>query len=402
MKPRIYPSSTSADGARLVAVAEYDSLGNPGGIYTSGDSGVTSDAELHEPALRIDNHSITARPILPAETTIGSMNAMSPNTCPQPRKTSCIVVDALYHCDYPIHMHRVSPQRPAPVSRVFGPASLASGVGFTLIELLVVIAVIAILAAMLLPALAKAKAEGLSASCRNNLKQLQAGYLMYVDDNHDLQPPNKALPGPPRSDPPGDTRGIAGSWVLGEAKTDTDTSNIEAGVLFRYVGSAKVYHCPGDRSTLWKNAELSRVRSYSLDSWLHSVDSIYYGHSTFFTNGPWGSFNLAGHHLPPPSGVFAFIDEHEESIDAGIFVIHQPAWVDSLGNDPNDPDSEYWYSLPADRHRQGCNLSFLDGHVEHWRWQAPKVYKGFHVKATPGPDTADLHRLEEAIPYDPR
>ena len=55
--------------------------------------------------------------------------------------------------------------------------------GFTLIELLVVIAIIAILAAMLLPVLAKAKQKTVGISCMNNLKQLTLGFLMYPGDH---------------------------------------------------------------------------------------------------------------------------------------------------------------------------------------------------------------------------
>jgi prepilin-type N-terminal cleavage/methylation domain-containing protein len=63
--------------------------------------------------------------------------------------------------------------------------------GFTLLELLLVVAVIAILAALLLPALGRAKAKAQRPTCVNNLRQISLGVRMYADDSSDAFPPPK-------------------------------------------------------------------------------------------------------------------------------------------------------------------------------------------------------------------
>jgi prepilin-type N-terminal cleavage/methylation domain-containing protein/prepilin-type processing-associated H-X9-DG protein len=263
-------------------------------------------------------------------------------------------------------------------------------IGFTLVELLVVIAIIAILAAMLLPGLSKAKAAAQSTSCLSNLKELQIGYLVYAGENNDNQPPETA-----RAAILGDVKDLPGSWVVGSAKTDTNSINIQAGLLYPYVGSPSVYHCPADKSTVAGAPGLLRTRSYSKSGWVRSPIDSYQANGTDAESKfyPWGSFKISQHQNPSPSAVWVFIDEHEQSITAGWFMISQPSWVESGGNDS-------WLSLPADRHKQGCSLSFLDGHVEHWSWKAPKRYEGWGAPAATGGDLADLQRLEEGVPHD--
>src|SRR3989442_12458467 len=107
-----------------------------------------------------------------------------------------------------------------------------SQIGFTLIEFLVVIAIIAILAGLLLPALSRAKARAQSVVCINNLKQLQYAWLMYVHDNNDVMPLNIA--GSFGGGGGGWGTAAIGSWVVGNPKFDTTTSNIQSGVLFTY------------------------------------------------------------------------------------------------------------------------------------------------------------------------
>ena len=127
--------------------------------------------------------------------------------------------------------------------------------GFTLIELLVVIAIIAILAAMLLPALARAKAKAKAIYCMNNLKQLDLAWMMYAGDNDDRYPWNLRLP--PVQIPAGGS--LTGAWVNDNQSSptkETDPSYLVTDptyappLLGRYVAnSPQIFKCPADFRT---------------------------------------------------------------------------------------------------------------------------------------------------------
>jgi prepilin-type processing-associated H-X9-DG protein len=247
----------------------------------------------------------------------------------------------------------------------------------------VVVSVIAILSALLLPALSAAKQKSQTSVCLNNLKQLQIAWQSYADEHDD-----QLVPDTSRSTSGLIQQSVAPAWVLGNAKHDRSTSNLEAGLLFPHVNKVtKVYHCPADSAPIARlSPRRPRVRSYSRNSWL-GIDIQGKGwNATTASPGLSGvTTRLSALRTPGPAQTFVFLDEHEASIDDGSCAIPELGiWQ--------------WMELPADRHDGGCNLSFADGHVEPWRWKAPKVFRDYSQPPSSEADRQDLVRLQRCLP----
>jgi prepilin-type N-terminal cleavage/methylation domain-containing protein/prepilin-type processing-associated H-X9-DG protein len=267
--------------------------------------------------------------------------------------------------------------------------------GFTLIELLVVIAIIAILMAVLVPALKIAREQARGVSCLSNQRSLAQAYIMYADENEGSMCAGWVLHGTtngikPWALPPLD---YSGGRIVGMATGDVTLAQryngLREGALYPYLKEVDVYHCPGDSrmnlGTSLGNGLAYRIyRSYSLPDYLRATEPT------------------------DPKKLFTF----KEQATKMLFV--EEIYDGSAGNYNHGG----WSYIPYNNtlwdplgifHSDACTFSFMDGHAERQKWADKRtiVYclsrseaaaRGFGKGQKFNPPNADLVWLDERYP----
>jgi prepilin-type processing-associated H-X9-DG protein len=217
--------------------------------------------------------------------------------------------------------------------RAFTPKVLKPG-AFTLVELLVVIGMIALLIALLLPALGKARRAGVRTQCLSNIRQLQIAQIAYAAANRNLL----VVAGDGTEQ---------GSWI---------------GLLQPYAGAKLVRRCPGDASIYFDTPLAGQLRttSYAINNYVSP------------THGPPGlpPFKKISQ-VPHSSNVIQFVELAEAGSYAIADHVHVQDFYYVLSPQPNLTIGLISKQMPLGRHGGGkgkwqsmLNYSFLDGHAE--------------------------------------
>ncbi len=231
--------------------------------------------------------------------------------------------------------------------------------GFTLVELLVVVALIAILASLLLPALAKAKQQAHRIKCLNNQRQLAVTWIRYSSDNNEVLVPNGA------QQPGGGQRETL--WVLGDYHNFLPAFTNELYLLdpkyaafARYLTTKRVYKCPSDSTTYVVNRgkPIPQVWSYSMNSDLAPNAGVARHLS------PRYQVLRKSSDIRSAVNTFAFMDVIPQNLCTPAFIVLLPGSA-----------SDRFFHFPATHHNRGGVESFADGHSEAHRWRDPRTFR---------------------------
>ena len=255
---------------------------------------------------------------------------------------------------------------------------------FTLIELLVVIAIIALLLAILMPALGIVKKKAQAVVCASNVGQISKAWFMYAEDNKGM------VVGSSTPVVPGDD----GPWVCapqteaGVSKTmgsevEEKFEGYKRGALWSYYKSPKLLHCPGDKRSLKPPVDpfnegltgKGGYRSYSI------VDGL--------NGGNYGAISIKRQsQIKRPSEKIVFLEE----ADGRGFNVN--SWVMSLTTDKWTDPFSIW-------HKDSSSLGFADGHAVNHKWLDEDTIdmaekQTFHYS---DPGSEDIKYVQEHYPH---
>jgi Tfp pilus assembly major pilin PilA len=233
--------------------------------------------------------------------------------------------------------------------------------GFVFIELLVVIAIIALLAAMLLPTLSRARQQAAAIQCLNNLKELALAWNMYVADNHGVFPYNEE---------PGNVGWIAGGEMNYSGSND-DTNLLDLTGPHSQIGpyvlkQPLIFKCPADKSRSFGMRGTPRIRTYSMSASIGlaangTPSGQGYWLPSIYNGGPWMCyFKESDLSRPGPSMLWLFQEEDPDSINDAAWQFNMPTMTDTA-----------WIDSPSKLHGNAGRFAFVDGHSEVHTWHNP-------------------------------
>jgi len=238
-----------------------------------------------------------------------------------------------------------------------------------LIELLVVIAIIAILAAILFPVFAQARAKARQAACLSNLKQIGVGIMMYAQDYDEILPGNQFTA-------PNNAQGDAGAASISDIGfMDTNTAKVGRNWgrdIQPYVKNTTIYKCPDGtpRSSLSDGAT-SAYRETNVPGGANA---------TYLLNGIASSKALAA--IPTPADIIFL---HEYRYISRVSQV-RPCPVTGSTTQFYQFNHAYYENL----HNGGANLCFCDGHAK-WQRKSATTFKQF------GADVSGLANPNQAF-----
>ncbi|HEX7861462.1 MAG TPA: prepilin-type N-terminal cleavage/methylation domain-containing protein [Verrucomicrobiae bacterium] len=239
--------------------------------------------------------------------------------------------------------------------------------GFTLIELLVVSAIIAILASLLLPSLARAKRTADLAVCKNNLRQIGLGLRMYIGDHH-----NFPL--------------VSAAWNVHwtdllepytGAKWPVQTANAQ----FTEIPRPSIYHCPGYARISGHYLRAAALSGFS-GSYAYNVAGIGgpdlplglgYGDTASTAPSQFYRTPLAENLVRNPSDMIAFGDSPLTLFPASTKALGVPLLEQGITTSTYSalvPGTPFAKTALSKRHYPNWNILFVDGHVESGKARA--------------------------------